>query len=73
MQNGFGKLVSELAHVNIALWHAEDAARTDDDHTVAAAKRRIDQLNQQRNDLIEQIDEYALDLAAQARRDEMPF
>lgn len=43
---------------NFDLWHIEDEARcpgaTDAD--VAAVKRRIDQTNQQRNDLSEQID-----------------
>ena len=63
MQNGFGNLVSQLAQVNIALWHEEDKARSNDDHAVAAAKRQIDKLNQQRNDLIEQVDELAMLLA----------
>ncbi len=65
MQNNFGNIVSQLAQVNIALWHEEDKARTDDDRAVAAAKRRIDRLNQQRNDLIEQIDEFAIALSPQ--------
>jgi vacuolar-type H+-ATPase subunit I/STV1 len=63
MEEHFGNLVSQLAQVNIALWHEEDSARSDDDHVVAAAKRKIDQLNQQRNDLIEKLDELALNLS----------
>ncbi len=52
----------ELAWRNYLLWHEEDKARrTDvDDSVIATVKRAIDKLNQQRNDLIEKLDEAIL-------------
>lgn len=55
-------LALELAWRNYLLWHEEDKARrTDvDDSDIATVKRAIDKLNQQRNDLIEKLDEAIL-------------
>jgi hypothetical protein len=52
----------ELAYRNYLLWHEEDKARrTDVDNSmIATVKRAIDRLNQQRNDLIEKLDEAIL-------------
>lgn len=51
--------IAEAQHAaNFQLWHIEDEARRQDvsDTAIAVCKRRIDAMNQTRNDLIEQFD-----------------
>ena len=59
----FPNLISMQHYVNFELWHQEDMARDPDapDSKIAAVKRAIDVLNQRRNDMIEQMDQYLLD------------
>jgi hypothetical protein len=59
-------LVARQHLANFELWHTEDAARTPGatDADLARVKRRIDETNQRRNDLSEQIDEMLLDTLA---------
>lgn len=57
--DGFKQLVCQQHEFNYRLWHQEDIARspTVDDVQIAKVKRAIDKLNQQRNDMIEQLDD----------------
>jgi hypothetical protein len=62
-------LVARQHLANFELWHTEDAARAPNatDADLARVKRRIDETNQRRNDLSEQMDRALLEaLAAQA-------
>jgi len=53
-------LVQDEHRRNFDLWHEEDKARAPDavDAGIATVKRAIDKFNQQRNDLIERVDEH---------------
>jgi Protein of unknown function (DUF4254) len=57
-QQDWLRLVARQHHANFDLWHIEDEARTPgaSDSDLAAVKRRIDQMNQTRNDLVEDLD-----------------
>ena len=68
MAESLGELISRLALTNIELWHEEDKARVPEDRQVAAAKRAVDKLNQQRNDLIEGIDEEVREIVGRERK-----
>ncbi|MCD6674111.1 MAG: DUF4254 domain-containing protein [Burkholderiaceae bacterium] len=54
-----GRWIAENHRNNVALWGEEDKARRTDvaDSSIAACKRRIDRLNQRRNDAVEKLDE----------------
>ncbi len=57
---GWLRLVAQQHGYNFLLWHEEDIARSPDvdDARIAQVKRAIDRFNQQRNDGIEQIDDW---------------
>lgn len=55
-------LVDKLHRANFDLWHIEDEARSPgaSDAELAGVKRRVDQTNQRRNDLAEELDRLLL-------------
>jgi hypothetical protein len=60
--------VAEAQHcANFDLWHEEDKARDPgaSNAEIAAVKHAIDRLNQQRNDLVEELDTRLLELAVE--------
>jgi hypothetical protein len=61
--DGFLAAVCDQHERNYRLWHEEDVARAVDvsDAELAEVKRRIDKLNQQRNDRIEQLDDLLIE------------
>jgi cell division protein FtsB len=62
-EKGFVGLALAQHLKNFQLWHVEDKARrTDvDGETIARCKRDIDRLNQERNDLIEEVDAWLVE------------
>ena len=65
---GFLSLACRQHEQNFRLWHEEDIARSPavSDAELARVKRNIDRLNQQRNDLIEQLDDHLIGVLAAA-------
>jgi hypothetical protein len=65
---GFLHVVCLQHQQNFRLWHQEDIARSPDagNAELARVKRAIDKLNQQRNDLIERLDDCLIDELAKA-------
>ena len=57
--NKLGEAVSELAIRNNRMWHLEDEVRREDlpDSEIVQLKRRIDQTNQERCDLVDKVDD----------------
>ncbi len=58
----FGNLVDKLTIVNLKIWNYEDIKRnSNDDKAISEATKKTNILNQQRNDLIQEIDEMLIE------------
>ena len=58
-----GSLIDKLTIINLKIWMLEDIKRdSEDDHKVADATRKTNILNQQRGNLIQEIDEFIIGL-----------
>lgn len=58
----FGNLIDKLTIVNLKIWKFEDIKReSTDDKVISEATRKTNTLNQQRNDLIQELDEMLID------------
>ncbi|GAF92299.1 unnamed protein product [marine sediment metagenome] len=63
MSETVGNLIDKLTIVNLKIWKWEDVKRaSDEDGEIADATRKTNILNEQRNDLIQEIDELILGL-----------
>jgi hypothetical protein len=64
-----GNLIDKLSVVNIRIWMAEDIKRDPQasDAQIASATRLTNVCNQQRNDLIQEIDELVNDMVINQR------
>jgi hypothetical protein len=59
-----GNIVDKLTIVNLKIWMLEDIKRdSTDDKKIADATRKTNILNQQRNDLIQELDEKMNEIA----------
>jgi len=64
-----GNLIDKLTITNLRIWMLEDIKRTSqDDHEIADATRKTNILNQQRTDLIQEIDGFILGLLDGTRK-----
>ena len=72
MKKTIGQLIDELSIVNIKIWMAEDVKRDPNatDKKIADATRKTNIANQQRNDLIQAIDEQ-MNLIAQGEQQKL--
>jgi hypothetical protein len=72
MKKTIGQLIDELSIVNIKIWMAEDIKRDPSatDKQIADATRKTNIANQQRNDLIQAIDE-EMNLIAQGKKQKL--
>jgi hypothetical protein len=71
---GLLHLVCQQHSFNYLLWHEEDIARSPDvgDERIAQVKRAIDRYNQQRNDGIEKLDAFFLQMLAGEKIEPQP-
>ena len=67
--NHLGEAVSKLAMSNIKLWHLEDEVRREDlpDTDIVKTKRKIDTINQERNNFMDKVDEILENFVKQAK------
>jgi len=65
MKKTIGNLIDELTIANLRIWKAEDIKRDPNatDTQIAIATRLTNKVNQQRNDLIQAIDEQMNEIA----------
>ena len=68
-----GEAVSELAMSNTRIWHLEDEVRREDllDSEIVKLKRKIDQNNQERCNLVDKVDEILQQATNQKTQDNL--
>lgn len=68
-RENIGSMIDKLSILNLKIWHHEDVAhdKNSTDEAVANAKRAINDLNRQRTDIVEAIDNFFYEVIVKAQ------
>ena len=68
-RENIGSMIDKLSILNLKIWHSEDVAhdKTSSNDKIADAKKAINNLNRQRTDMVEAIDNFFYEIIVEKK------